>query len=302
MRRYAFLVFILLLALVGMFFLVAPKGGFFAYRSGNNSQLALIELPDLFEGSYSFTSDTDLDGLSDAKEVIYGSDPKNPDSDNDGFLDGKEVKARFDPLVPGEGKGRLEDRKDTSLSVQYFSFAAQETGSSDPLLDAQLIDKFLSQKGLFAFTLPFVGEHEMLFTNDDQKKITDYLALTSKLSLPDEGAPFLALAKEVIQNQAFDALQNVTDSIEETRAMLMRTPVPASLKELHQQYIGVWLALKEIFSTLAKAQRDPVAVFLAQKKGEWLVKEIGSIEDMRAKLITSFRLQLLKNEAEKPIE
>ncbi len=35
--------------------------------------------------------DTDSDGLTDAEEVLYGTDPKNPDTDKDGFLDGNEV-------------------------------------------------------------------------------------------------------------------------------------------------------------------------------------------------------------------
>ncbi len=45
--------------------------------------------------------DTDHDGLSDADEVKYGTDPTNPDTDGDGYLDGDEVKNGYNPL--GEG-------------------------------------------------------------------------------------------------------------------------------------------------------------------------------------------------------
>lgn len=45
--------------------------------------------------------DSDSDGLSDADEARYHTDPWNPDSDRDGFADGAEVKNGFNPLGPG---------------------------------------------------------------------------------------------------------------------------------------------------------------------------------------------------------
>jgi hypothetical protein len=41
--------------------------------------------------------DTDADGLPDALEAHYGTDPSDPDSDGDGFLDGDEVDAGTNP-------------------------------------------------------------------------------------------------------------------------------------------------------------------------------------------------------------
>ncbi len=42
--------------------------------------------------------DSDHDGLTDAMEALYGTDPNNPDSDGDGVNDGIEVTFGFDPL------------------------------------------------------------------------------------------------------------------------------------------------------------------------------------------------------------
>jgi hypothetical protein len=50
--------------------------------------------------------DVDNDGLSNAEEAKYGTNPQNPDTDSDGKSDGAEVKAGFNPC--GEGKLPVE--------------------------------------------------------------------------------------------------------------------------------------------------------------------------------------------------
>lgn len=47
-----------------------------------------------------FFSDLDQDGLTDADEKRFGSDPLNPDTDGDGVLDGLQVLAGYDPTRP----------------------------------------------------------------------------------------------------------------------------------------------------------------------------------------------------------
>ncbi len=46
-------------------------------------------------------ADDDNDGLTNAEEAQYGTNPQEPDTDGDGFLDGEEVKNGYNPL--GEG-------------------------------------------------------------------------------------------------------------------------------------------------------------------------------------------------------
>jgi hypothetical protein len=46
--------------------------------------------------------DSDNDGLTDAEEDQYGTDPNDPGSDNDGFSDGFEVSASTGPNDPNE--------------------------------------------------------------------------------------------------------------------------------------------------------------------------------------------------------
>lgn len=54
---------------------------------------------------YEETNDYDHDGLSNADEEFWGTDPFNPDTDGDGFFDGEEVLSGHDPKTAATAGG-----------------------------------------------------------------------------------------------------------------------------------------------------------------------------------------------------
>lgn len=68
--------------------------------------------------------DSDGDFLSDADEIVSGTDPGNPDTDGDGLLDGFEVNNGFDPLTAGEEN--LDSDDDGLNNLQ------EQTARTDP--------------------------------------------------------------------------------------------------------------------------------------------------------------------------
>ena len=58
---------------------------------------------------YEDSNDFDHDGLKNAEEAVWGSDPYNPDTDEDGYLDGEEVFSDHNPLIK-EGDSLAEAR------------------------------------------------------------------------------------------------------------------------------------------------------------------------------------------------
>ena len=72
-------------------------------------------------------TDTDGDGLSDAEEDDYGTDPKNPDTDGDGLPDGFEVQAGSDPLFADSNLAGANDvmaYKEDTLTIMVATNAA----------------------------------------------------------------------------------------------------------------------------------------------------------------------------------
>jgi hypothetical protein len=75
--------------------------------------------------------DRDQDGLTDAEEYLYGTDPDNPDTDGDGYSDGVEVEAGYDPLKPAPGdkivfesqienEVQLKEEESPNLTEEFF--------------------------------------------------------------------------------------------------------------------------------------------------------------------------------------
>lgn len=66
----------------------------------------LTDAEEKIYGTNPNATDTDNDGLSDYEEVkIYHTDPLNPDTDGDGYKDGQEVKSGYNPNGPGRLSG-----------------------------------------------------------------------------------------------------------------------------------------------------------------------------------------------------
>ncbi|MCX6763642.1 MAG: hypothetical protein NTZ97_02820 [Candidatus Moranbacteria bacterium] len=99
----------------------------------SNLKPTLFVLACLFALSFSFFSvaqekpfnaniflDSDQDGLTDAEEKSYGTDPQNRDTDGDGYSDGVEVRSGYNPLKPAPGD-KLFTAEATSVSAPSAS-------------------------------------------------------------------------------------------------------------------------------------------------------------------------------------
>jgi hypothetical protein len=67
--------------------------------------------------------DSDRDGLTDAEEAIFGTDPNKADTDGDGYSDGAEVAGLYNPAGPGKITANqylaVYEASDAGFTVDY---------------------------------------------------------------------------------------------------------------------------------------------------------------------------------------
>lgn len=61
--------------------------------------------------SLTLFEDFDRDGLSNAEEKTFGTNPKEADTDNDGYSDGVEIESGYNPLIKAPGDRIIKEKK-----------------------------------------------------------------------------------------------------------------------------------------------------------------------------------------------
>src|SRR3989338_1249295 len=180
-----------------LFIVLAIYGAFSAWGSPKLRNLrasifssAQNEPPESFVAS--FLHDKDGDGLSDAKELIYGTKNGLADSDSDGYTDGAEVENGYDPTIVGSAKINENTKLSSNLTIEYFSWAMNKTGDKDPRLDEKQIEKFLEEKQLDVFILSDIPDREIkISSSSGEEAVRNYLNEFSTIQLPSETASYL---------------------------------------------------------------------------------------------------------------
>ncbi|MEK7598147.1 MAG: hypothetical protein AAB487_00215 [Patescibacteria group bacterium] len=246
-----------------------------------NIKLSLLILGGLMIFSFAFFSyadnesnsnknvvlDSDQDGLTDAEERTYGTNPQKSDTDGDGYSDGTEVKSGYDPLKPAPGD-RIIEEETTSLP------ATEAAGSEENLTDSmvnrvsalmngdltgqnqdvsmedvqEIIEEAMSAKVTEA-DLPQVSKDEIKI------KKQDYAKLSATERTAKEKEDFVkystAIAYIISSNStkpitSESDLKSTTDSVVQQISTAMLTRNPALLEGLSQNGEKMLNQMKEV--------------------------------------------------------
>lgn len=233
--------------------------------------------------SYRFDADTDNDGLSDAKEFIYGTDPHRADTDGDGYSDGGEVTNGYDPSIAGSA--RLTE-KPANLTQRYLARAQQPA-----MLDTANVITFLSREPDLAFLLPEVAPTELRIAEspDVNQRASatlmraQYRAAVAGLALPQGFASYNDMARDALADQFAEADRIATELAELAASWQMRE-VPAQAAGVQEKLVGLLRVSRELFADLHAAKTDPVRIIWNMERGRALTAVAQNIQREAAAL------------------
>ncbi|MBI3305443.1 hypothetical protein HYZ80_03935 [Candidatus Parcubacteria bacterium] len=238
-------------------------------RAGpQTAQLSAATTP--LEVTYSFEIDSDGDGLTNAKEFVYATDPLRADTDGDGYPDGNEVNNGYDPTLAGSA--RLPDEP-ANLTQRFLKWAG-----NPPSLEPSRIIAFLDSQLDLGFRLPDIATSSVRIARPSNAAgLRQYLAAARDLALPEETAPYNELAHEALLGR-LDGAEATLRKLEALSQVWQQREVPPSAQELHQNILGLLALGRELFADLRLSRSDPVRIIWNMDRGKALAAVAKNIE------------------------
>src|SRR3989338_4921553 len=274
---------ILMVILFGAAGLVLARVGILINKAFHPATAA-ISLPAKVD--YEDSSDFDHDGLKNAEEAVWGSDPYNPDTDGDGYLDGEEVFSDHNPTQANEDS-LARTREILSLNstdrLAYFVTGGILSGdlrTGNPQLFAQSVDSTATATVysiLSALEDINVGDETKNLVEDTKetqenylniifqtisKDITEILSSQPKelvmLFSPDQNAPgteiFTAEQKERIKTKFL--AHSIT--FQQAFDQINNAEIPKSWVAIHKKTLTLLKKLELYYRSIALSADDPL--------------------------------------------
>ena len=108
------------------------------------------------------TADADSDGLTDAEELLLGTDATKPDTDSDGYTDGSEVAVGYDPAVASGALLSTSAKLQTYSSEKFFYTLAYPTDWQSKTVDTEGSEVLISGGGAEFMEVLVVGNPDKL--------------------------------------------------------------------------------------------------------------------------------------------
>lgn len=230
------------------------------------------------------TIDSDLDGLRDWQEVLWGTDPANPDSDGDKTSDGDEVYGNRNPAVAGPNDALDQPEAKTQTAQIY---AGVKTNSLTDNISKEMFYSLLQTK----------KARGVAFSSEDLQNIATSIAnetLQEKITYTKYTAAAIAtfpdndLERGETYGQEFgDAYLNMLvtvdngpeDSVfiakqfEDLSKELSILYVPQSLEKSHTELVNGMYNIAVVLVIANDYEKDPIRAMLALKAYQRLSEE-----------------------------
>ncbi len=241
------------------------------------------------------SQDTDQDGLPDAVEHIYQTDPTAADTDGDGTHDGDEVALQRNPSLPGPNDALpAEFSLGETLSLDTYTgrYLAQlpSNASRDQVLNSESLAAFVEKERLPA--LPNLVPGTVQVNAEAGKEAVqiylDSISSSHNSSITAVSSADIELAfRQYYSNGAAVELDRLIKSLESNFAILQEVSAPKEAQALHTKLLMASQSLVDNTKLLKNMPTDFVGGLVGAKN----IEDVGSVFSEISSEITALETQ-----------
>lgn len=238
--------------------------------------------------------DTDLDGVPDWEESLYGTDINKKDSNDDGIPDNAEIANK--KTIEGTDEENLTETEKFSREFMATAVALSQTGGVDQDTADKLSDSLIAKmqdsvvRKIYLISDIKITEENSLktfstYNNELSSIFTKYQMKTSVLEILQE---FIGDG----ENENAEALKKLDPVIKQTDTIikvLVSTTTPQSLSQLHLELVNALERLLENLTDISLFDVDPIMSIGAISKYE---ENTTSLENAVLKLGAELKKKL----------
>jgi hypothetical protein len=229
------------------------------------------------------TADDDGDGLSNADENTWGTDPKNPDTDGDGYKDGEEVKAGHNPtipapndklpdgFVPGKSIDPLAEAPASAVPVdQFFADNLDLSGGNQNLTAAyqskypevertpDTLEAFVKAQPIITQLPAPIIQKIQTQPADTPLVLNEYIETAADLSVFSNRSAIADAVNALFSNNDPSQIKGLATSVRAHQQTLLGLRVPPSALNLQKLLLGYTQLLAASYDQMALYPDDEV--------------------------------------------
>lgn len=257
------------------------------------------------------TGDPDADGLSNADEALWGTNPSNADTDSDGYKDGEEIAASHNPTIPSPNdklpEGFQPGQNVTPLTSSapaaqgfesLFSDSVDVTGGNKNLSQEYArsvpdnnktpvtLNQFIEAQTITT-VLPKVNDSAIIPDQNSPIALNYYMAVAGNLdAISDETLLSLALTN-FLDNQNASGFETIANGVKSFQTRLQALRVPPQATQYHKLLLGYCELLAGTLNQIGGYPNDQVKALVA-------LRQLDAIDRQYYPLIIQERARLLE--------
>ncbi|HSX24587.1 MAG TPA: hypothetical protein VLG69_01330 [Candidatus Andersenbacteria bacterium] len=276
------------------------------YSSTSNTQLAINSSN---APTVDPLADPDQDGLTNAQESLWGTNPNNPDTDGDGYKDGAEVAACHNPVIPAPNDKLVHctpgnqaiTSPSSTLSPQtadpFFTKEPESIGGTLNLTQAYVSAVKDSNKSPVTFSqfianqpiitdLPQVNDAAIKKGPDSAADVSQYMNIAGDLSSISDKARLTIALNDFFKYRNTYGFTTLAEAVDAFQSRVKLLSVPNSAQSYDKMLLAYTELLSATFRQIADFPDDQVKAMVA-------IRQLDAIDRQYYPQLVQQRDQLL---------